>query len=741
MSDIGISALQIQRDFSELTVFTYQIRSLTPGHRPDAYHVAAVLGKANHATVIASSRDEIMSLVSLGDTRPTHWDISLKDDTKKLFSHVPRDNSQIRLLVAQSVMYGVMSLEPVQRQTAQASWEDAYTISLVETQPSSRVEVMVEPVVAYKTLRLSVHVLPSGVALIETDLSHHLSQPDHITIDWVSRNKPDWLRAIHQVENRYASPGQPRALGRLIGRSLNETPDSPLQLPDGEETTYLDYHLKKGHITPEGKESASQSVMVEVSYGGKSPVSNLGSLLSPVMDLGFMARLDSYKHAQIAKSLLWSVTERIRETWAYLRQLHTGDLHASLGPLKTDALALNHLPDSDLVTFGQDAKEKRALCVETLEKAGALTGMKLLSVTPVLITFRDRVNEVDRMHMLNVEDLCHAWSKHGSHESPIWHPPIKAQDAEDLAKQLDAMDEPPTVMMIVLDEGADKRSCREVAYTRGIVTQFMRLKQDIATYSDAYYHNLAAGLYSKAGGVLMGIQAIGETTHYIGVDLRGESKTAFLYSSEGIHLAWVVSALDERAEMLADLMEQCLQVIHEHDEDQEVRRAPRVVLHTLDQTLTSPEIAGVMAQCEALDVVLDIVEIHQQNVPRLYRTHTEHQETGKPRKTFHNPLKGDCALLMGIGEAVVCTTGESALGAMSDHSTARPLRLRHRAGKSDFQTLAQQVVALAGLHGSSLHHAPRLPVTLHHGESMASLRRGCTADALEAMPKDLPIYL
>lgn len=303
--------------------------------------------------------------------------------------------------------------------------------------------------------------------------------------------------------------------------------------------------------------------------------------------------------------------------------------------------------------------------------------------------------------MLNVEDICHAWSELGGHESPRWAPPIKAQDADDLAKQLDEMDAPPSVMMIVLDEGADKGACREVAYTRGIVTQFMRLKQDIATYSDVYYHNLAAGLYSKAGGSLMGIGEIGESTHYLGLDLRSEVKSAFLYSSQGIHLAWARSQSEERADMLADLIDQCLSEIKEQD-------SPSIVIHILDDALADTEIAAIQAQCATQDCRLDILEIHQHAVPRLYRTQTTPQESGKPLRAFQNPLRGDYVMMPDIEEAIVCTTGEAVLGAMSEDATARPLRLRHRAGKSHFHTLARQVVALAGLHGASLYRAPRL---------------------------------
>jgi hypothetical protein len=184
-------------------------------------------------------------------------------------------------------------------------------------------------------------------------------------------------------------------------------------------------------------------------------------------------------------------------------------------------------------------------------------------------------------HFSQVLELCRHWCG-GGIEGQVAPP---STDAQELDLRLERRCPEDAVLLVGLAGGADKRSVRDVLFRHALPVQFMRLDHPPKRYTPSYYHNLAAGVFSKGGGVLCAIEDMpGEADLFLGLDLGGVRQRvpgfAFLFTRDGAQLGWQLAEA-QSGERIADeslrlLLERSLESYRKAHGGEKPRR---IVLH------------------------------------------------------------------------------------------------------------------------------------------------------------------
>lgn len=744
MTELSLAALELDRKLDVVLVFCYRVTF--DGDHEDidptqlTRRAARMLSGANGWCPVTDDGPwRVLSLRPLQVLRH-EWSgtcCTASDDTPgELRSENPAGRGAIQRLLNQCLYQGARKLAHASDGRLEAEQGAANLVRLTACQPSERVRAGGDYLDAFQSVTLIPDVLPDGTALVGFDVRHRLLAHPHVTLDWVIRNRREWIEGIRRVRHRYLFNGQ-YGTAELIGMVADRTALSTFPTPKGE-VSLLDYHKSKGNFAEIEREEVADSHVVQVRYGRDTrakPVEHLAALLQPMFDFETLSQIDSRLLERIARSLKWPVGDRLKAANRLVKGLQVSELEACLQPVENVQRYVRALKPEFRLRFGGGAladSEKAVL------RYGAYQGMTRKQVVPLVVGGTVAEREAAARHFREVERVCRQWHSH----LPEWKTAPPANDAEALNQRLGQRKPENTLLLIGLGRGADKKKIRDVAYRYGLATQFMRLDHPPRTYQASYYSNLAAGVFSKGGGVLCAIDDMpGDTDLFIGLDLGGVSQRApglaFLFSREGAQLGWQLADAQrgERVEdrVLRDLLERSLQAYRQAHCGALPRR---VALHRDGRLFESLEVICDFERDHSVRV--DVLEVVKSGCPPLYRR-TVIEEN---RKEFRNPEVGDAFELPGLDELIIATySGEELGSSWGDKVTVRPLRLRKRYGETDLHTLARQVVLLSRIHGASLYRHPRLPVTTHHADRFATLRQECNLDDLSKMDRLCPVYL
>jgi len=212
-----------------------------------------------------------------------------------------------------------------------------------------------------------------------------------------------------------------------------------------------------------------------------------------------------------------------------------------------------------------------------------------------------------------------------------------------------------TLLLIALARGGDKQAVQNVAFRYGLAVQFMRLDHPLSTYQQVYYNNLAAGVFSKGGGMICALgQMPGDTDLFIGLDMGGIGQRApglaFLFTRDGTQLGWQLAEAQqgERVEdrVLHDLLERSLQAFLRGNPNSPPRR---IALHRDGVFFESLDVVREFEREHGVGV--DVLEVVKSGCPPLYRRFLDADD--KP--AFCNPDVGDAFELNGLDELIVAT--------------------------------------------------------------------------------------
>lgn len=744
MTELSLAALELDHKLDVVPVYCYRLTFESDHEDIDPTQLtrrgARMLSGANEWCAVTDAGPwRVQSLRPLGVLRHEWGGMCCSasgETTGELLSRDPAQREAIKRLLNQCLMQGARRLAYASNGNLEAEQGAANLVRITAGQPSARVQAGSDYLEAFQSVTLIPDVLPDGTALVGFDVRHRLLPRPHVTLDWVIRKRPEWLEGIRRVRHRYASSGQ-YGSAELIGVAEGRTATSTFSTSQGEHSL-LGYHDGKGNI-PDGERSAVEaSHVVRVRYGRDTrakPVEHLAALLQPMFDFETLSQIDSRLLERIARSLKWPVGDRLKVATRLVKGLQVGELDACLQPVEDAQRFVRMLKPDFRLRFRRDfiADSERAVL-----RHGAYLGMTRKLVVPLVVGGTESEQTAAVRHFDEVERVCRKWHS----DLPSWKPAPPAEDAEALNQRLGQRKPDNTLLLIGLGRGADKRKIRNVAYRYGLATQFMRLDHPPRTYQASYYNNLAAGVFSKGGGVLCAIDNMpGNTDLFIGLDLGGVSQRApglaFLFTREGAQLGWQLAEAQrgERVEdaVLLDLLERSLDAYRQAHSGERPRR---IALHRDGRLFESLDVIRDFEREHSVGV--DVLEVVKSGSPPLYRRTVDAEN----KKVFRNPEVGDAFELPGLDELILATYSGEELGpSWGDKVTVRPLRLRKRYGETDLYTLAKQVVLLSRIHGASLYRHPRLPVTTHHADRFATLRQECNLDDLSKMDRLCPVYL
>lgn len=749
-NDIGLAALELDCKLDAVQAFAYRLifnDLLDQEQIPFTRRGARQLRFANgYVPITDFGAWSVASLSRLG-VPTSEWGgvrcTVIEERPIVLHSDNEKEREAIQRLLNQALMQGAKDLAYASQGRLDAGWSSERRVELMDLEPSERVPIHSDYLKAFKRVVLTPEILPDGTALVCFNVHHRLLPPPSITMDWVIRNKPGWLKQEGiRVRHRYESPGKGYLTAEWIGVADGVTPMSTFQTPQGE-ISYFDYHKKLGHIPPGEEEHALTTQVVNVCYKNhkkESPVQHLASLLQPMFDFETLRYIDSRLLERIARKLKWSVDDRLRATNAVVRDLQIPYWNAKLRRIeRIESHTLSLKPKVRLrFAQGQYADNEKEVT-----RLGAYRSMTRKLVVPAVVGDAREIESAKR-HFSKVEKICNQWS---GGESTAWNKsPLIVNDATELDNFLSKKDSSNAILLIGItkqaNECANKCALRGAAFRNGLATQFMLLDHEPGRYQPSYYNNLAAGLFSKAGGILCALEDIpGDTELFVGLDLGGIEQRApgmaFLFTREGTHLGWQLADIQkgERLgdEVLKELLERSLGAFRRAYEG---RNPKRITLHRDGRFFEALDVLLDFEQNHGIGV--DVLEIIKSGSPPLFRRSVN----PKGKAGYINPEVGDAFLLKGLDELIVSTYSGEELGPTWGKSvTVRPLRLRKRYGATDLLVLAQQVILLSRIHGASLYRHPRLPVTTHHADRFATLRQECNLEDLSRMDRLCPVYL
>ncbi|MBA4500947.1 argonaute PAZ domain-containing protein [Marinobacterium sp. 3-1745] len=604
---------------------------------------------------------------------------------------------------------------------------------LEETQPSERIGIQSDYLDLFKTLRLTPELLPDGQVILGLSIRHKICAHAGITLDWVIQKRPHWLKDIRRVRHRYVDPGKSAMVADLHGVAADKSADS---LVPGTTQSIYEYHASRGRILTAEADNIRSSQVVRVSYGRSDKFEHLAALLEPMFDFETLQKIDSRLLNSIARDLKWPVMERLKASGKMVKGLALPGFAAKVVPAKSSERAVDNIRPRFSLRFhnGRSGdKEKDVLQFK------AYQGMTRTQVVCLAVGTKVQP-EVLSTHFQKLQAAC---QKLCADPLPPWKgvmsvSPLK--NALELDARLSKTPQGNTLLVIALDKSVNKAEIRDVAFRHKLACQFMLTDHRPNTYQTSYYANLAAGVFSKGGGLICGLDEMpGEVDLFIGLDMGGVSQrapgSAFLFTRNGVQLGWQLADLQsgERLgdEALASLLHKSIQEYARHHNSDVPRR---ITIHRDGRFFESFDV--IQSVERQYDVSISVLEVIKSGAPILFR---KYQHAGKP--VYKNPEVGDVYRYVGLNELILATYSGQELGAWGDKVSVRPLRLRKRYGDESLEALAKQVLLLSRIHGASLYRHPRLPVTTHHADRFATLRQSCSIEALSYMDRTCPVYL
>jgi len=743
VKQIGLSAQGLDRDIVELPVQIYSViiqseldeRSSKTQLTRKAARLAA--GKNGWLPVTDLSHFKLVALQPLERLQIEQYGFVfqlVQEEESLLRAGEEAERNAIQRLLNQDLYRAAWQFARERKHPPlQALRHDSGWTELKEVQPSDRIQVRSDYLDLYKTLRITPELLPSGQVILGLSMRHQICPHDGITLDWVINQRPQWLPHIQRVRHRYRDQGKPVAVAEL--KAVQADKNSQALVPGTRQSLY-DYHQSKGHVQEGQEEAVRNSQVVSVSYKGKETFDHLAALLEPMFDFETLQKIDSRMLNRIARDLKWSVRDRLKTAAQMIKGLQLPGFAASVVPVDFSRQGVDNLRPSFSLRFHQG---RRGQSEKDVLRLKAYRGMTRTQVVCLAVGTRTSADELS-IHFQKLRAACQQLS---GDPLPPWKGGNRVQplkDAQELDKRLSQTPPENTLLVIAIDSKADKRGIRDVAFRHKLACQFMLTDHRPNTYNRNYYGNLAAGVFSKGGGLICALDQVpGKVDLFIGLDMGGQSQrapgSAFLFTRNGAQLGWQLAEM-QGGERLADtalaqLLEKSIQEYRRHHDD---TLPGNITLHRDGRFYESLE---VVQQIERqYGVRINVLEVIKSGVPILFR-----REMRGKQKHYRNPDVGDCYRLEGLDELILATYSGQELGKMGDKASVRPLRLRKRYGAESLDTLAQQVLLLSRIHGASLYRHPRLPVTTHHADRFATLRQESDLEALSHMDRTCPVYL
>ncbi len=746
MTIIGISSLSLTKRLVRVRVYKYKVVLRDTLEFED---LEPIIETRRAARNVASKNDwipvtdigpyEIGSLRPIEANKPGLYGTAfslVSDGESELDSSNDHGREAIRRLVNQDVGQAAYDLArklkksesglSVKVMRSPAGWTEIQDIM-----PSDRISAKSNYLDVYKKVRLCPQVLPSGDVMVDIDLKHSLCARNGITLDWVLRKRPEWFPHIKKVRHRYSDNGMAPLTVELKGQSPDKTAHT---LIPGLNISLLDYHRNKGRLRNDELDVVQRSSIVTVDYG-RGKTDHIAALLEPMFDFETLMKIDSPFLNRVAKDLKWPMKDRIQASGQMIKGLRLPFFEAELTKLDLgDDCASNIRPTFKLkFSDGRMGSSERDVL-----KLKAYKGMTINDV--VCIGVGVDINEGRlRAHFTEVKKICDGLSHNGK---AVWRGlsnPQIIRDVSELSDRLSRSELDSTMLVIAIDGETNKQKIRDVAFNRNLPCQFMRTDHPERIYQKTYYANLAAGVFSKGGGVICAIDSMpGDVELFIGLDMGGSTQrapgTAFVFTRDGAQLGWQIADM-QRGERMEDAVLDMLIRKSVDEFSACYGRFPKsITVHRDGRFYESLEvIKGIEKE---LGASINVLEVIKSGAPALFRT----SGVGNNRKIV-NPQVGDSFRLKGLDEMVLATYGGDELGKWGQHVSVRPLRIRKRYGASSLDELAQQVILLSRIHGASLYRHPRLPITTHHADRFATLRQECNVDSLSKMSRTCPVYL
>jgi len=734
-TQLGISALRLSKNFSDVTIYCYQVAfAEQPDPSKASQQLRGLATKLKYKNQLQAITDysgyQLISMAPINTL--TLEDASVTECGVKQFSASDSmQRSALQRLINQGIYSGAQAFSYLQGLSCDKAAQSA--TRLMEKKPSNRVKVKSLFLDVYKTLNLTPQLLSSGICLLQFEIKHSIVAKDHITLSWVLANKPTWLFGLKRVRNNYKNKDGQRLTFNFKG--IDKTAKTT-DIPNGMQSSLLDYHLNQGNLKAKDTEQAKHCAVIKVTTGSGNELSHLAHLLSPMFDFDTLSAIEPQLLNNIAKSLKWSVDERIRQGHDLCKGIIFTELGCTLEPLKDEDVQYAKLAKFWKLQFanGSSLQEKEVL------RYKAIKPMTRQRLVPVIVGVDNDTAE-NREKMARAVASIKLISPESIQKTTNT---VVIKDAFDLAARLAGKQVSDSIFLIALTKGADKIKLRDEAFAKSVATQFMLLDhpQKFYTnkYSGNYYNNVAAGLFSKGGGQLCEIQNLpGDVDLFVGLDMGGVNLrfpgVSFLFTASGAQLGWQIadSQLGEKLakDSLTNLLYKC---VRSYATAHDGQRPRHIVLHRDGKFYE--DIEQIIAFEQEHNLKISVVEILKSGAPVLFNRTFDAQ--GK--KQFANPQFGDYALLE-KNEAILATYSGSELGSMGNSVSIRPLRIRIVHGDSKIEHILTQVIALSRIHGASLYRHPRLPVTTHHADRFATLRQEVDVDALSRMDRLCPVYL
>ncbi len=738
MKNLGLSALQLEASLDKYRVFRYQIVfkkfDETISGEQLARQVAYQLSKNNDFVLLTNlGSDCVICLKPLSQLaiELDYLHVSLKElDPLELDCGDEQHRQALQRLINQDIYQGAWKLKQASKGKLDYKKANGGNTEIFEPLHSARIKVRSDYLEAFCTVQLNPEVLADGTALIGFHLKHNLVAKSGISLQWVIDKKPDWLAAIAKVRHRYYEPGKAPAVAEYIDivRWLNGSSELPHL-----GKSLVDYHREKGLLSSELLAEAATSTLIKVKYGQKE-ADHVACLVEPMFDFDTLSKIDSSLLNNLARDLKWSLDDRIKTAAKLVEGLRLPNFNVGLMQVDLSRLEISKFPHNLALRFAHGRKSGRE---QDVLKLKAFAGMTRNRVVPLIV---GKENDTDENRKLLQNAYGALTQFANSVLPPLTQWPAAIEHANELDKRLHDKCPENAILLIGIKEGADKAAIRDAAFNYGLATQFMRLDHKPSIYTEHYFNNVAAGLFSKGGGQLCAIDDMpGDTDLFIGLDMGGVKVRApgfaFLFLRSGAQLGWQLADKQQGERMedqaLLSLLDKSLKIYMKNSGGVLPRR---ITLHRDGKFYES---LAVIEQFEQKNgVKLDVLEVLKSGAPVLYRR----QEPGG-KKYFSNPLVGD-AIFLSEQELILSTYSGDELGhAWGNKVSVRPLRLRKRYGDSPLSTLAHQVLILSRIHGASLYRHPRLPVTTHHADRFATLRQEADLDALSQMDRLCPVYL
>lgn len=742
---IGLSALEADRKFSEVPVWSYRF-TVTPWQSDEdstkRCRRMARMVSVNNGWIPATELDAY-TLITVKPVKQLEYEFKgeklalLNSESLTLTCCDNKQREAIERLINQDIQQAARQLARG-RKDIEADQEYGNAI-ISEIESSTRVTVKSDYLSVFQTLQLAPKLLACGTLLLELNIKHRILANSNITLEWVIQKRPEWLKKIDQVRHVYSEFNKGFTVAKFAGIDQSASPETEI---DGLGKTILEYHQEKALASKKQLANAAHSSVIHVRYGKRNEsVMHLAALVQPMFDFDTLQQIDSSLLNKLAKHLKWPIQERLHTANRLAKGLYLPFFAIKFNSLEfVNYERLSVKPDIQLHFHKGVADNERAVL-----RLKAFSNMTRQKVIPLIVgKHSDAEQDVIFSKIKKAYETCQSFCSEKLPPLTKLPEPIISADALDQRLNNTGNRFENAILLIALANQDPKKQIRDVAFSHKIATQFMRYDHSPNHYSDSYYHNLAAGLFSKGGGQLCAIENMpGDSDLFIGLDMGGTTTRspgfAFLFTREGAQLGWQLADRQKGERMNDEALGLLLQkslTLYKKAHNGDVPK--RITLHRDGKFYESLDI--IKAFSEQHQVEVDVLEVLKSGAPVLYRRHPPVPPETKP--TFSNPEVGDAIFFPCQDEIVVSTYSGDELGkSWGNAVSVRPLRLRKRYGSTDLITLAQQVVLLSRIHGASLYRHPRLPVTTHHADRFATLRQEVDVDSLGQMDRMCPVYL